>query len=166
MICFRFLSLYVTPLIVLVTYRRLEKRYLWPVQPRAQRRWMVAREQFTRGAATDSPPAQNSLRKQPRSSRRKQAEIGPADHSWHCESSTETEYKRNWIEHGTAFSKGVRRGGKTGIWPPLEIGTKKQKFLENLKSSVQFRLVGLILAMTVFCRYDTHTAQEPGSLFW
>jgi len=23
----------------------------------------------------------------------------------------------------------------------------------------------LILALTVFCRYDTHTAQEPGSLF-
>jgi len=26
------------------------------------------------------------------------------------------------------------------------------------------RLIDLILA--VFCRYNTHTAQEPGSLFW
>jgi len=25
---------------------------------------------------------------------------------------------------------GVRGGGKTGIFPPVEIGTKKQKFLE------------------------------------
>jgi len=35
-----------------------------------------------------------------------------------------------------------------------------------VKSALQFRLVGLILAMTVFCRYDTHIAQESGSLFW
>ena len=28
----------------------------------------------------------------------------------------------------------VRRGGKTGIYPPLESGTKKLNFLENLKS--------------------------------
>jgi len=33
-------------------------------------------------------------------------------------------------------SMGVRRGGgKTGICPPLEIGTKKQTFLENVKSA-------------------------------
>jgi len=30
---------------------------------------------------------------------------------------------------------GVRRG-ETGIYSPLEIGTKKQKFLENEKSAV------------------------------
>jgi len=30
---------------------------------------------------------------------------------------------------------GVRKGGKTGI-SPLEIGTKKQKFIENAKSEV------------------------------
>jgi len=31
---------------------------------------------------------------------------------------------------------GVRRGGKTGICLPLEIGTKKENFLENVKSAV------------------------------
>jgi len=32
---------------------------------------------------------------------------------------------------------GVRGGGrKKGIFPPLEIGTKKQKFIENVKSAV------------------------------
>jgi len=29
---------------------------------------------------------------------------------------------------------GVRRGGKTGISPPLEIWTKNQNFAEDLKS--------------------------------
>jgi len=42
------------------------------------------------------------------------------------------------------------RRERTGIYPPLEIGTKKQKFLENVKSAVQFWSVGLILAMTVY----------------
>jgi len=27
-------------------------------------------------------------------------------------------------------------------------------------------LIELILAMTVYFRYDTHTSQEPASLFW
>jgi len=35
-------------------------------------------------AAIDSPPAQHSLRKQPRGARRKQAEMGAVDHSCHC----------------------------------------------------------------------------------
>jgi len=39
-------------------------------------------------------------------------------------------------------------GGETGI-PPLEIETKKQKFLENVKPGIQFWFFGLILAMTV-----------------
>jgi len=39
---------------------------------------------------------------------------------------------------------GVRRG-EAGI--PLEIGMKNQKFLENLKSATQLRLIDLILAM-------------------
>jgi len=29
---------------------------------------------------------------------------------------------------------GVRRGGQNGHLPPMEIGTKNQKFLVNLKS--------------------------------
>jgi len=44
-------------------YRKLEKRYLRPVQPRAQRPWVGAREQFTRSAAIVSPLVQHSLRK-------------------------------------------------------------------------------------------------------
>jgi len=31
---------------------------------------------------------------------------------------------------------GRPQGGKNGHLPPLEIGTKKQKFLENVKSAV------------------------------
>ena len=34
------------------------------------------------------------------------------------------------------LNMGVRRGGQKGHLPPLEIGTKKQKFLENVKSAV------------------------------
>jgi len=36
-------------------------------------------------------------------------------------------------------------GGRNGHLLPLEIGTKKENFLENVKS-----VVGLILAMTVY----------------
>jgi len=43
----------------------------------------------------------------------------------------------------------VRRGG-TGICPSLEIGTKNQKFLERLKLAAKFRLIHLIVAMTVY----------------
>jgi len=56
-----------------------------------------------------------------------------------------TRYARNlW---GTAM--GVRRGGKTGIFPP-EIETKNEKFLEKLKAATQFRSIDLILAMAVY----------------
>jgi len=34
---------------------------------------------------------------------------------------------------------GDRRGGKTGICPPLEIGTMNQKFLQNLNWSQHLR---------------------------
>jgi len=44
---------------------------------------------------------------------------------------------------------GVRRGGKTGIFPP-EIETKNEKFLEKLKAATQFRSIDLILAMAVY----------------
>jgi len=46
---------------------------------------------------------------------------------------------------------GVRREDKTGICPPpLKNGTKNQKFLDNLKSEAQFRLIDLIPALTVY----------------
>ena len=78
-------------------YRRLEKRYLWPVQSRARRWWVGAREQFTRGAATDLPPVRHSLRKQPRGPRGTQAEMVAADHSSHFERSKNASLTRlNW----------------------------------------------------------------------
>jgi len=45
------------------------------------------------------------------------------------------------------FSK---RGGETGICHTLEIGTKNQNFLENLKLATKFRLIHLIVSMTVY----------------
>jgi len=43
------------------------------------------------------------------------------------------------FEKLTSVSVGIRRGGKTGICPCLEIGTKNQTFLENLKLAAKFR---------------------------
>jgi len=48
----------------------------------------------------------------------------------------------------TWASAGVE--GKTGICPLLENGTKNQKILENLKLVAKFRLIHLIVAMTVY----------------
>jgi len=59
---------------------------------------------------------------------------------------------------------GVRRG-KNGHCPSVETGNKHQNFLENSTSAAQFRLIDVFLAMTVYFRYDTCTAQ-PDSLFW
>ena len=55
-----------------------------------------------------------------------------------------------WWACSSLMSMVVRRGRQNGHLPPLEIETKKQKFVENLKSAVQLRLVRLILAMTVW----------------
>jgi len=41
-------------------------------------------------------------------------------------------------------------GGKTGICPTLEIGTKNQDFVENLKLAAKFRLIHLLVAITVY----------------
>jgi len=60
---------------------------------------------------------------------------------------------------------GVRRGFQNGHFPPLEIGPKKEKnFLENMKSAAQFRLIDLILAMTVYSpvRHTLHKNQVYG----
>jgi len=45
---------------------------------------------------------------------------------------------------------GVRRGWNKIRRFPLEIGIKNQKFLVNLMPETKFRLIDLILAMTVF----------------
>jgi len=41
-------------------------------------------------------------------------------------------------------------GGGNGNFPHLEVGTKNQKFLENLMLAKKFRLIHLIVAMTVY----------------
>jgi len=48
----------------------------------------------------------------------------------------------------------------------LEIGSKNQKILENLKPASRFRIIDFILAITLYLRCGTHTAQKPASLFW
>jgi len=45
------------------------------------------------------------------------------------------------------ITMGVRRGVKTGIFPPLEIETKHQDFLENMKLGAQYRSIDLIFAV-------------------
>ena len=48
----------------------------------------------------------------------------------------ETDWTRSaWTDMCT-FSMGVRRGVENGHLPPPEIGTKKKKFLENVKLAV------------------------------
>jgi len=51
----------------------------------------------------------------------------------------DVKYDFYWFLHKfkSALTMGVRRaGGKMGICHPLEIGSKKKKFLENVKSAV------------------------------
>jgi len=65
----------------------------------------------------------------------------------------------------SGFVSWVSAGGAKRAFVPLEIGTKKEKFLENVKSAVQFRLVGLIFAMVVFLADMTLTLHKSGPLF-
>ena len=58
---------------------------------------------------------------------------------------------------------GVRRWGKRAFVPPWKLGLKNKYFWKKLKSASSFQFFNLILAMTVFCLYETHTAQESGS---
>jgi len=55
---------------------------------------------------------------------------------------------------------GVRSGVKTDICPPWKLGLRASYFWKNLKPASSFRLIDLIPAMTIFCRYETHTAQS------
>ena len=49
------------------------------------------------------------------------------------------------------WGHGRPQGGQNGhLPPPLKNGTKNQKFLDNLKSDAQFRLIDLIPALTVY----------------
>ena len=45
---------------------------------------------------------------------------------------------------------GRPQGGAKRALPPLEIGTKSQKFIEKLKLAAKLRLIHLIFAMTVY----------------
>jgi len=60
---------------------------------------------------------------------------------------------------------GVRRArGENGhLHPVWKLGLRTKYFPKKLKSVSSFRLIDLILAMTVFCRNETHTAQESSS---
>ena len=59
--------------------------------------------------------------------------------------------------------------GKTGIWP-LEIGSRNQKSLENLKSRAWFRSIDFILAMSLFAgmALTLHKSQfhSSGVMHW
>jgi len=59
---------------------------------------------------------------------------------------------------------GVRRAGeaKRAFVPRLEIGIRNQIFLEKTEVGILIP-INLILAMTVFCLYETYPAQESGS---
>jgi len=60
-------------------------------------------------------------------------------------------------------------GEKRAFFPLLGIGTKKQIFLENLKSASWFRLIGLILAITVYLPvvwYPLYTRVSFTILVW
>ena len=57
---------------------------------------------------------------------------------------------------------GRPQGRQNGHLPSLEIGSKNRNFLENMKSAAQFRLIDVIVAMTVYFPVR-HTAQESGS---
>jgi len=74
------------------------------------------------------------------------------------------ELKQTVLNSWYVKTVGVRRG-KNGHCPSVETGNKHQNFLENSTSAAQFRLIDVFLAMTVYFRYDTCTAQ-PDSLFW
>ena len=59
------------------------------------------RKQFTRDTAIDSPPLQRSLWKRPRGSRRKQAEMRAAEHSW--------DYVWNGSEYKIAYGSSAQK---------------------------------------------------------
>jgi len=69
------------------------------------------------------------------------------------------EKKHKWI-----CNHGRQQRGKTGVCPPRNL-VWNQIRLENMKTAVQFRLITLILAVTVYLPV-WHIAQEVGSLFW
>jgi len=71
----------------------------------------------------------------------------------------------NFLQHQLCMH-GRPQGGKMGLCPPLETGTKKQKFVENLVSSL-IPIDSLnSWKWRIICQYDTRSALEPGSLFW
>jgi len=63
---------------------------------------------------------------------------------------------------------GVRRGGaKWAFALPLEIGTKNHNFFENLKLAANFRVIHLIIVMTVYLSvYDTDNRRPYGRRPW
>ena len=70
--------------------------------------------------------------------------------------------KKTWgpLPLNASVATGLRRS--TGV---REFLSKNQRFLEILKSAAQFRLIDLILEVTIFLPI-WHPAQYPGSLLW
>jgi len=46
------------------------------------------------------------------------------------------QFKKRSKGFGASWSIGVRRRGAKRVFPPLEIATKKEKLLENVKSGI------------------------------
>ena len=58
----------------------------------------------------------------------------------------------------------VRKEGKTGVFPPLNLAEKLKIFRKSEDSS-SISIISIILAVAVYLPV-WHTAQELGSLFW
>jgi len=59
---------------------------------------------------------------------------------------------------------GVRRGSKRAFSTPWKLGLRTKIFCKSW--SQQLNSDWFVLQWQFISRYDTHTAQEPGSLFW
>jgi len=57
-------------------------------------------------------------------------------------------------------------GGSKRAFSPLKIGPKNQTFLANMKSAAQFRLIDLILAMTVYLPVRHSHCTRASSRSW
>ena len=78
-----------------------------------------------------------------------------------------TEIKQTILNSLYSKSETWAAAGGERAFAPLEIGTKNQNFIENLTSAAQFRLIDLIISMTVYLPFfSAHIALDPGSLFW
>jgi len=62
-------------------------------------------------------------------------------------------------------SMGVRREGQNGHLPPWKLGLRSKNLWKTWNQQFNSDSLGYFLQWQFVCRYDTHTAQESGSLF-